>query len=130
MNKTILKSIGAIFSGFLVGAILSVGMDFLLDYFDIMSMQNFKTNSSLIVLIVVLYRFVFNITGSYITAKLAPNHPMKHAIILGIIGTVMCIMGAFAMWEQATPWYNIAILLIAFPSAWIGGKLYIYKTNK
>lgn len=58
-------------------------------------------------------------------AKLAPNNPMKHVIIIGIIGIVLSILGAIAMWDKAIPFYNIAIILISLPSAWIGGKLFI-----
>lgn len=63
--------------------------------------------------------------GSYLTAKLAPYKAMKHVVIIGVIGTAMSTLGAIAMWDKAIPFYNIAIVLIAFPSAWIGGKLFI-----
>jgi hypothetical protein len=92
-------------------------------------MQNFKQNSSLIVAFVVIYRFAFNVAGCYLTAKLAPNKPMKHVIIIGVIGTILGILGSVAMWDQAVPWYNIAIILISLPSAWLGGKLYLNRSN-
>lgn len=130
MNKTILKSIGAIIVGFTLGVILSVGTDFLLDKLGIMSMQNFKENSSIIVALIIIYRFVFNVTGCYLTAKLAPNKPMKHVIIIGIIGTILSLLGSFAMWDKAIPFYNIAIILISLPSAWLGGKLYLLNNNQ
>ncbi len=72
MNKPIFKSIGAIIAGFALGAILSIGTDFLLDKLGIMSMENFKQTTSLIIFIVIVYGFVFNVTGCYLTAKLAP----------------------------------------------------------
>ncbi|MCP9757336.1 hypothetical protein EGI26_19415 [Lacihabitans sp. CCS-44] len=130
MKNSILKSTLAILAGFVLGAVLSLGTDFLLNSLGIMSMQNFKQNSTLIVALVVIYRFVFNVMGCYLTAKLAPNKPMKHVIIIGIIGTVLSIAGAAAMWDQALPWYNIAIIVISLPSAWLGGKLYLDKKSK
>jgi len=129
MNKSIIKSIGAIFAGFALGAILSVGTDFLFDKLKIMSMENFKQTPTAIISIVIIYRFVFNIFGCYLTAKLAPNKPMKHVIIIGIIGTVLGIFGSVVMWDKAIPFYNIAIVLISLPSAWVGGKLYL-SNNK
>jgi hypothetical protein len=130
MKNSILKSTLAIFAGFALGAVLSLGTDFLLNSLGVMSMQNFKQNSTLIVALVVIYRFIFNVMGCYLTAKLAPNNPMKHVIIIGIIGTILGIFGAVFMWDQAVPWYNIAIIVISLPSAWVAGKLFLNRKSK
>jgi hypothetical protein len=129
MYKSIIKSIGAVLAGFVLGAVLSVGTDFMMDKMGIMSMENFKQTPFLIICVVIVYRFVFNVIGCYLTARLAPNKPMKHVIIIGIIGTVLGILGSVAMWDKAVPFYNIAIILISLPSAWLGGKLYL-SNNK
>ena len=125
MNKQIIKSIGAIIAGFALGAALSIGADFLMEKLGIMSMENFKDTSLGIVILVIAYRFIFNVSGCFLTAKLAPKNPMKHVIIIGIIGTILSILGTIAMWDKAIPFYNIAIILISFPSAWLGGELFI-----
>lgn len=127
MNKTIFKSIGAVLTGFVLGAVLSIGADFLMDRMGIMSMENFKQTPFLIICTVIMYRFIFNLIGSYLTARLAPNKPMKHVIIIGVIGTVLGLLGSFAMWEKAIPFYNVAIILISLPSAWLGGQLFLKK---
>ncbi|MFC3559479.1 hypothetical protein [Pedobacter jamesrossensis] len=129
MNKTILKSIGAILAGIVLAAMLSIGADFLFDKLGIMSMENFKQTSLSIIILIVVYRFIFNVVGCYLTAKLAPNKPMKHVIIIGIIGTIFSIFGSFVMWDKAIPFYNIAIILISLPSAWLGGQLFLKKQN-
>lgn len=130
MNKQILKSIGAIVAGFALGATLSIGTDFLFDKLRIMSMENFKDNSISIILLVIIYRFIFNMAGCFLTAKLAPKNPMKHCIVIGIIGTVLSILGSFTMWDKAIPFYNIAIILISLPSAWLGGKLFLLNNKQ
>jgi hypothetical protein len=127
MSKTIFRSIRAILSGFVLGAILSIGTDFLFDKLGIMSMENFKQTSLFVILIVIVYRFTFNVIGCYLTAKLAPNNPMKHVVIIGIIGTILSTLGSFAMWDKAIPLYNIVIILISLPSAWLGGQLFLKK---
>lgn len=129
MNKTTFKSIGAIAAGFLTGAILSMGADFIMEKTGMMSMEHFKQSSLTIIWIVIIYRFIFNVAGCYLTARLAPDKPMKHVIIIGIIGTVLSIVGAVAMWEQAIPLYNITIILMSLPSAWLGGKLFLKTQN-
>lgn len=124
MNKT-LKSIGAILAGFLLGALLSIGADYLMEITGMMSMEHFKQSSIAIIVLVIAYRFIFNVTGCYLTAALAPDKPMKHVLIIGIIGTVLSIVGALAMWDKAMPFYNITIILMSLPSAWLGGKLFL-----
>jgi hypothetical protein len=127
MKKRIWKSIGAIIAGFLVGAILSVGADITLNAAGIINMESFKDNSAGVILIVIIYRFIFNVIGCYLTAKLAPNKPMKHALIIGVVGTVFALLGSAAMWDKAVVWYNISVILISLPSAWVGAKLFLKR---
>jgi hypothetical protein len=129
MNKQIIKSIGAILAGFALGAILSIATDSILEKSGIMSMENFQDSSFGIIILVIAYRFIFNVTGCYLTAKLAPGNPMKHVIIIGTIGTILSILGAIALWDKAIPFYTITIILISFPSAWLGGKLFLKNNN-
>lgn len=129
MKKTIWKSIGAILAGFILAAILSIGTDVLLNTINIMNMESFKDNSAIIVLIVIIYRFIYNVIGCYLTSKLAPNKPMKHALIIGVIRTVFALLGSITMWDKAVAWYNISVILISLPSAWIGAKLFIIRNS-
>ncbi len=58
---------------------------------------------------------------------LAPQNPMKHAIILGIIGTVLSAVGAVVAADLGPVWYAWTLAVIAIPIAWLGGKLYEMK---
>jgi hypothetical protein len=127
--KSILKSLGAILAGLTAGAILSILCDYIMAAAGLMNMERFIDSPLHIVLIVVLYRFAFNTVGCYLTARLAPSKPMLHAMILGTICLLLSLIGMFFMWDQATPFYHIAIALIALPGAWIGGKLYLLKNK-
>jgi len=129
MKKTILKSVGAIAAGFFTTVILSIVADTIMGATGLMNMENFKATTTGIILVVTLYRFIFNVLGCYIAARLAPKKPMKHAVILGSIGLALSIMGSAAMWDKAVLWYNLAIILIALPCAYIGGKLHKPKTE-
>jgi hypothetical protein len=123
INMKTLKSIGAILTGFLAAAILSIISDLVMGKLGLMSMDTFKESPTWVILMVTIYRFIFNVLGCYIAASLAPDRPMRHAMIIGVIGLVLSIIGSIIMWEHAVPWYNISIILMALPSAWIGGKL-------
>jgi hypothetical protein len=50
---------------------------------------------------------------------------MTHALIGGAIGTVLALAGAIATWNMplGPHWYPIALVVLALPTAWVGGKL-------
>lgn len=72
------------------------------------------------------YRVVISIIGAWLTAKLAPRNPMKHAMALGFVGTVLALVGVAATWNKglAPMWYPIALVVLAIPQCWAGGRLY------
>jgi hypothetical protein len=74
-----------------------------------------------------IYRTIYGVFGSYITARLAPRRPMKHALIGGAIGTVIATVGAVTTWNHVPPlgphWYPVALIIGALPTAWLGGKI-------
>jgi len=74
-----------------------------------------------VLLIALTYRAAYTILSGYITALLSPNKPMPHAIILGIIGVVVTILGSAANWDKSAAWYPIALILITLPCTWLGG---------
>lgn len=123
MKKETLKSIGAVVAGFFALVILSVITDSILEKTGIMKTEPFVENPIWLIVIIILYRTIFNTFGCYLTARLAPNKPMKHAIILGIIGVVLTIVGLIAMWDIPPRWYPIFLIVLTLPAAWLGGKM-------
>ena len=80
-----------------------------------------------LLLLATAYRTVYGIAGSYVTARLAPDRPMQHALAGGAIGLVLSIVGAVATWNAGPAfgphWYPVALIVSALPCAWAGGKL-------
>ncbi|HEV7486554.1 MAG TPA: hypothetical protein VGQ65_12830 [Thermoanaerobaculia bacterium] len=74
------------------------------------------------------YRIVISIAGCYIAARLAPDRPMGHALVLGAIGVVISAIGAAVTWNKGPAfgphWYPLLLVVVAMPCAWIGGKLF------
>jgi hypothetical protein len=72
------------------------------------------------------YRVVISIAGAYLTARLAPDRPMKHAMVLGVVGTLLGIAGIAATWNKGLgpSWYPIALAVLAIPQCWAGGRLH------
>jgi hypothetical protein len=117
-----LKSIGAVLAGLAAVFVLSGATDALLEGTGIMK-QPFADNGTGFILLVVLYRQLYVAIGAYITAALAPDKPMKHAMILAGVGFVLGIVGAIVMWHVPPHWYPVSLVVLGWPSAWIGGKL-------
>ncbi len=69
------------------------------------------------------YRCLIVVLGCLVTAALAPARPMRHALILGGIGTILACLGAIAMWDQGPAWYPLALIASAMPCAWLGGRI-------
>lgn len=123
MKKETLKSIWAVIAGFALLVILSMITDSILEKIGVMKTQPFVENPVWLIAIIVLYRTVFNTLGCYLTARLAPHKPMKHAIILGMIGVVLTIAGLIAMWDIPPRWYPVSLIVLTLPAAWLGGKM-------
>lgn len=80
-------------------------------------------------LLATAYRVVFGVAGCWLAARLAPDHPMRHALALGAVGTAISAAGAAAMWEYGPAWYSLAIVAISFPCAWAGGRVHESRTR-
>src|SRR5207245_6422748 len=76
------------------------------------------------------YRVVISIAGCYLTARLAPDRPMQHALVLGGIGVVLSAIGAAATWGRGLgpEWYPLALIAVSIPCAWLGGKLAVSQS--
>jgi uncharacterized membrane protein YccC len=73
-----------------------------------------------------IYRTIYAIIGSYVTARLAPSRPMGHAMIGAVVGTIVGTVGAVVTWnkpELGPHWYPLALIATGFPCAWIGSRI-------
>jgi drug/metabolite transporter (DMT)-like permease len=126
MNNNTWKSIAAVFAGAVVAVVLSIGTDLLMHKAGIFpTLAQVMSNSLL--LLAAAYRAVYGVLGSYVAARLAPNRPMMHALVLGAIGLAVSVLGAAVTWNKEAEfgphWYPLALVVLAMPQAWLGGKL-------
>jgi hypothetical protein len=130
--RRILRSIGALLAGMLVGIVFTIGTDIVLHATGVFppwgqSMVGFDGA----LLLATAYRTVFGVVGSYIIARLAPNRPMQHALVGGVVGLVVSIVGAAVTWNKGPAfgphWYPMALIVLAMPQAWAGGKLRVVQ---
>ena len=120
------RSIGAVVAGLLFIVITSTATDFLMHSTGVFPPPGEPMPASLW-LLATAYRIVFSVVGCGIAAKLAPYQPMRHALILGLIGVMISTAGTLATWNKGPgfgpKWYPIGLILVALPCAWLGGKL-------
>lgn len=82
-----------------------------------------RAMKSSLFLLAFAYRLVFDIGGCWLTARLAPSRPMRHALVLGLVGLVLSVVGALLVRGAGPVWYPLALAASSLPSAWAGGKI-------
>lgn len=121
------RSIGALFAGFVVVVVLSLGTDALLHATGVFPPWGQPMSDALFGL-ATAYRTLYGIAGAYVTARLAPHGPMGHALLGGAIGLVLATAGAVATWDKGPEfgphWYPLSLIATALPGAWAGGRVY------
>jgi hypothetical protein len=122
MNKSILRSIGAVVAGLVFIVVTHTGTDAILEAVGILPKGNLWVGTGLI-LVVIGYRALLSFVGCYITGRLAPHNPLKHALILGGVGVVASAAGAIASANMnlGPAWYAWSLVAISLPVAWLGG---------
>jgi hypothetical protein len=127
-GRRIGRSVLALLAGMIAGIALSLGTDVVLHAFHVFppwgaSMAGYEGA----LLLATIYRAIYGLLGSYIAARLAPNRPMLHAMILGLVGFAVSLLGAVVTWNGGPAfgphWYPVALVVLALPTAWAGGKL-------
>jgi drug/metabolite transporter (DMT)-like permease len=120
------RSILAVLAGIVVGVILSLVTDEGLHAIGVFPPWDQPPGDAPL-LLAMAYRTVYGVLGSYIIARLAPDRPMQHALVGGVVGLVVSTIGAVVTWNKGPVfgpyWYPVALIVLALPSAWLGGRL-------
>jgi hypothetical protein len=127
-----MRSVGAVILGLLVIVILSHGTDELMNLVGIFPGRGKVLESAGQFVLAVVYRTLFGVVGSYVTARRAPDRPMRHALILGGIGFALSLLGLAATAgkpEFGPSWYPVVLAILTFPAAWAGGALAVKHVN-
>lgn len=121
------RSILAGIVGLFTGALLSIAADVVFHWLHVFPPWGEPVSDGPLAL-ATIYRAIFSIFGCYVTARMAPSNPMKHALILGVIGVVFSAIGAITTWNRGPAfgphWYPVTLVIIALPCAWLGGKIF------
>jgi len=126
-----MKSIWAVVAGVLVIIVATTLVDIVLHLAGVFPPMGQPINDTL-ALLATSYRIVISVGGAWLTARLAPDQPMKHAMILGCVGLVLGLVGVVATWNLGLGprWYPIALAVLAIPQCWAGAKIYEIQSGK
>lgn len=123
--RVALRRTGAVLAGLLAVVVLSVATDALLHLTGVLPPLGRSVADGLFAL-ATAYRIAYGVAGGYVTARLAPDRPVGHALLLGCVGLVISLAGAVAAWNRpdlGPRWYPLALVAIAVPCSWAGGWL-------
>lgn len=113
----------AVFAGLLAIVVLSSATDLVLESLGVLpSGPLYDTN---LLLLATTYRVAISVFGCYVTARLAPDQPTRHALALGCVGVLFSTAGAIANAQMhlGADWYALTLIAVALPCGWLGGKL-------
>lgn len=106
-----LWSLGAVIAGFAVVVALSIGVDGVLHGMKIYPPPGEPMHDPALNALALAYRSLFTVVGGYVTARLAPLAPMRHVLVLALIGLAAGAAGWFSppawTWDRAgirSPW--------------------------
>ena len=120
------RSAAAILLGFAAVVVLSLGTDQVLHELKVYPPWGEPMDDTGLLLLALTYRIIYTVAGGYIAARLAPGAPMRHAVILGLIGLVPGTAGIFAaaVTDLGPLWYPVVLDLSGLPCCWLGGVLH------
>jgi hypothetical protein len=121
-----------VLTGMVVCVVVTLATDLVLHLTHVFPPMGQRPPDSLLVL-ATAYRTIYSVACSYLTARLAPYSPMKHALVGGAIGFAVSVAGAVATWNGGpqfqSHWYPVVLILLALPCAWLGGMLRLKQTQ-
>jgi hypothetical protein len=120
----------AVVAGVLVILVVTTLVDIVLHVIGVFPPMDQPIGNRL-ALLATSYRIVISVAGAWLTARLAPANPMKHAMMLGYVGVVLGLVGVVATWNLGLGprWYPLALVALAIPQCWAGGKLYEMRSG-
>jgi hypothetical protein len=125
--RRLVRSTAAVAVGFIAVAVLSLATDQVLHVFEVYPPWGEPMHDQGLNFLALSYRILYTILGGYITARLAPQRPMRHVFVLGILGLITGSAGAIvaiSMADLGPNWYPIALAVTGFPCVWLGGMLH------
>jgi hypothetical protein len=124
------RSVLSVLAGVVAIFVLSSATDLTLEAIGVL--PNGPLFDTGLLLLATAYRIIFSVLASYLVARLAPDHPMRHALAFGAVGIVLSTVGVIvnAQMQLSAAWYPLLLVAVALPCAWCGGTVDIQVTRR
>ena len=120
----IVRSIVAVVVGFLVIGALAFGTGRLVQAtWPARADAAGTPTTTLMMLVQLLYVGVYATFGCWLAGRLAPSRPMRHALVVGVLGLALNVPSALVLRDTAPAWYLAAGVLTTMLWAWLGGRI-------
>jgi hypothetical protein len=125
MKRETKRSIWAVVAGVLTIIVVTTLVDLVLHVVQVYPPMNEPLTDGF-ALLASSYRLVIGVAGAWLTARLAPDRPLHHAMVLGYVGIALGAIGLVATWNLGLGprWYPISLVVLAVPQCWAGGKIF------
>jgi len=123
--RRLVRSALAILAGMTTVVALSMGADEVMYATHVFPPRREPMHDPGLYALALAYRAVFGVGGSWVAARVAPHHPMRHALIVGGIGLALSVLGAIVTrnMDLGPAWYSWGLAASTLPCAWLGGRL-------
>lgn len=129
MWRSILRTVGAVIAGIVVLAALSFGIEAVANPLMMhLFPQTFPNAAALnsrfaAHLVMFVYTFLSIVAGGYVTAWIAREHPVRDAVIMGVVEALFTAWIMATSFHQAPLYSWIVGIVVCIPGGWLGGIL-------
>ena len=120
----------SILAGFIITAVLSLATDHIFHLTGVYPPYGAPFFDTGLLLLASAYRVVFQILGAYLAAMFAKDKAKKAIWTLGIIGSILWLVGTIANPGMGPLWYGILGAVLSIPTTLTGGKLYELRVRR
>ena len=117
----------AVLAGLALNVVLGLGIDQILHVTGVYPPWGQTMSDSLFAL-ATAYRLLIGVASGWLVARLAPDRPVWHAVVLGAIGFAISAVSVVATWNRGAEfgphWYPILLAVSAIPVSWLGAQLH------
>jgi hypothetical protein len=131
-----IRSILAILAGLVVIIVTSFGIEaaanpLLMRMFpDALPNEAAMSHNLPVWLFTFTYTFLCVVAGGYVTARLAARYAVRHAVILGVLQSLLTIPAMLAYTDKAPLWGWITSMILVIPAAWCGGLIFLRRAPR
>ena len=124
------RSVVALLAGFVVVVVLSLSVDEVLHVLKVYPPWGEPMYDPGLNLLAMMYRAIITVVGGYVTARLAPYAPMRHAAIgagIGLVLGTLGVIGAMNLGGLGPLWYPIGVAVTGPLCNLVGGAIYVKR---